>query len=419
MKKTILSGNLLAWCIWSLVQCGIMPVGCVFAAVEIQEPSQTQTPVSPKIIAGPYLQHVTQTAITIMWETDTPCRSEVLYGHARKVPKPKGKDQPKPTAPLDKKSKTENLRTIHEHTLAGLKTQTNYFYQVYSTDPNGQRAQSDILTFQTAVHEDSAYSFVVMGDTRTYPKRFEKMCGLAWAQRPNFVINVGDVVSNGREKSQWIDEFLAPAQILMQRVPHYVAIGNHERNADWFYKYVSYPEPEDYYSFDYGNAHVTVIDNYSECSVGSKQYQWIEKDLASTKKKWKFVAHHAPPFSSDSNDYGDTAYEKSLRGDPRVQHLIPLYEKYGVDIVWCGHIHTYERTWPIRAGRVDQSDGVVYVQAGGGAAELEEFAPTRSYFTAKLARCWQYCLINIHAGTLQMMVYDIDGNMFDYMEIKK
>ena len=397
----------------------IMSAGVLFAveAEQSNPPSEQAAPV-PQIIAGPYLQHVTQTTLSIMWETDSPCDSKVAYGQARVLEKPK-EGEPKPDAPLDRQAVSKPLKTIHEITLDNLEVQTDYFYRVESSDETGQTVQSDILAFQTAVRDDSAFSFVAMGDTRTYPDRFEKICKLAWAERPNFVIHMGDVVSNGQNKQEWIDEFLAPAKILMQQVPLYVAIGNHERNADWYYKYVSYPSPENYYSFDFGNAHFTIIDNYSDCSEGSVQYQWLLKDLASTDKKWKFVAHHAPPFSSDSNDYGDTARELSRRGDPRTQHLIPLYEKYGVDIVWCGHIHTYERTWPIYQGKVDQNKGVIYIQAGGGAAELEEFAPTRSYFTAKLARRWQYCLINIHKETFQMMTYDIDGNLFDYLELKK
>jgi hypothetical protein len=99
--------------------------------------------------------------------------------------------------------------------------------------------------------------------------------------------------------------------------------------------------------------------------------------------------------------------------------LVPLYEKYEVDIVWVGHIHTYERTWPIWQNRVDPARGVIYIQTGGGGAELEDFAPTRSWFTAKLLRNWQYCVVLIQGKTLTMMAYDIDGRLYDYLELQK
>jgi len=353
---------------------------------------------------GPYLQHVTQTSITIMWLTDQPASSTVEFGQK---------------ASLGQKVSLADKKKVHEVALTGLEPETPYFYRVIS-EADGNKLRSEIYTFQTAVHQESAFAYVVIGDTRTYAKRFEKIAQLAWAERPNFVLHVGDVVSNGKNREEWLDEFLQPASILMHRVPLYVAIGNHERNAHWYYDYMSYPKPENYYSFKYGNSEFFIVDTNDDLKPGSKQYQWLEKALAASTAKWKFVAHHHPPFSSDENDYGDTYKGKSTLGDLRVRkNLVPLYEKYHVDIVWVGHIHTYERSWPIKNGKVDQKDGVIYIQAGGGGAELEDFAPTRTWFAAKLLRNWQYCLVTIHDGTLVMMAYDIDGKMYDYLELKK
>lgn len=371
-----------------------------------------------KIIAGPYLQHVTQTSMVIMWETDVPATSTVKFGKARFVPAP-GRNKPEPTAPLDQLVSSDKMTNIHEIHLENLEPQTDYFYQVVSVGRDGQVLKSEIFIFQTAVLKDSPFAYVVMGDNRTYPERLKKLTEMAYAERPNFVLNVGDVVSNGKVKEQWITQFLAPASELMHRVSTYVSIGNHERDAKWFYRYVSYPGKEDYYSFDYGNAHFTIVDSNKDLSPGSKEYEWIKEDLASSDAKWKFVAHHHPPYSSDSNDYGNTAYSLSKRMAPEVESLIPLYEEYGIDVVWCGHIHDYERTWPLREGKVDEENGVIYIQAGGGGAELEDFAPTRSWFTAKLLRNWQYCLVTIHDGTFRMMAYDIDGKMYDFLELNK
>jgi len=269
------------------------------------------------------------------------------------------------------------------------------------------------------IPRNSPFAFVVGGSRRTYPEQFTKIIARAWAERPNFLLNVGDVVSDGNVKEQWLDEYLRPAAELMRRVPTYVSIGNHEKNADWYYKYVSYPKPENYYSFDYGNAHFVIIDSNKGLRPSSEQYKWLKKDLSKSKARWKFVFHHHPPYSSDENDYGDTYRGKSKLGDMNVRRLMPLYEKYRVDVVWYGHIHSYERTWPIRKGKVDRKRGVIYIQTGGGGAELENFAPTRSWFTAKVLSNWQYCLVTIHGGTLRMMAYDIDGRLYDYLELEK
>lgn len=128
----------------------------------------------PEIIAGPYLQHVTQTSMTIMWETDQPCTSAVEFGQAERV----GKNQ---ATPLRSRIEENRKRTIHEVVLEGLKAQTNYFYRVNSANADGGKAESEIYSFQTAVHDDSPFAFVVVGDNRTYPERFAKVMARAWA----------------------------------------------------------------------------------------------------------------------------------------------------------------------------------------------------------------------------------------------
>ena len=371
-----------------------------------------------KIIIGPYLQHVTQNSMTIMWETNIPSTSIVKYGESRFGVRIK-KGEPR-TAPLDQQVAKKEMVTIHELTLPKLKTQTNYFYKVISTTKTA-KTESNTSPFQTAVRSNSAFAYVVCGDNRTYPDRWKKIATAILAERPNFVLNVGDVVANGNNKEGWAREYFHPASELMKSVPNYISIGNHEYNAHWFYKYSSYPGKENYYSFNYGNAHFTVVDsnqNFSRES-GKAQLRWIAEDLARSRAKWKFVIHHHPPYSSDYDDYGNTGYESGHQGDRNIRKLAPIYEKYGVDIVWCGHIHDYERTWPIAKNKINQKTGVIYIQTGGGGAELEQFSPTRSWFTAKLLRNWQYCYVTIYNGTFRMMAYDIDGKLYDFLEIQK
>ena len=88
----------------------------------------------------------------------------------------------------------------------------------------------------------------------------------------------------------------------------------------------------------------------------------------SSDAKWKFVVHHHPPYSSDENDYGDLE-GRGTRGDLRARKLTTLYDRYGVDLVLNGHIHSYERTWPISGGRVVDDGGVVYTITGGGGVD--------------------------------------------------
>lgn len=363
----------------------------------------------PMIVTGPYLQQGTQTSQTIMWETSKPGPSVVEYGEK---------------APLTLRVESKAPGTIHEVTLSGLKPQTRYFYRV-RTQAAKETLVSPTSTFQTAVADDSAFAFAVMGDTFTWVPDFERprVFDLVWKERPNFVLHVGDLVPDGRDdKSLWPREWLLPAGELMSRVPLYVAIGNHDQNADWFYRYVSYPRPENFYSFDYGNAHFAIIDSNQpgEIVPGGRQYEWLDKDLGRSKATWKFVAFHHPPYISDDDDYGNTWKEAaSSLGEAQARPLVPLLEKHKVDVVWSGHIHLYERTWPIRSEKVDRNNGVVYITTGGGGSDLEEFSPARSWFTAKVLRNWHYCLVNIHDNTFRLTAYDIDGKLFDVLDLTK
>ncbi len=88
-------------------------------------------------------------------------------------------------------------------------------------------------------------------------------------------------------------------------------------------------------------------------------------------------------------------------------------------MVFNGHIHIYERTWPIRAGEVDAEGGVVYITTGGAGGGLEQFAPQRTWFSAAKYRGHHFCLVAIHDGVFEFRAYDEEGRLFDLLTIRK
>lgn len=363
---------------------------------------EPELPADRGLALGPYLQHATSEGIRVLWQTSQPGSSRVRYGR-------------KP--PLQQSVELPGARTRHELQITGLQPGETYFYQV-SSSFSGGAVESELLTFQAAVPAEQAYAFVAVGDSQSNPGVWGQIARLAWGERPNFVIHAGDLVGTGSNTRHWTEEFLRPAASLMARVPLYSVLGNHERDAQNYYDFMANPEPEHRYSFHYGNAQFFMLDSNRDCARGSEQYVWLEEALAASDATWKFVVHHHPAFTSDADDYGDSYREPAARGDPRVQPLIPLYEAYGVDIVFFGHIHDYERSWPLRDGTIAEQ-GVVYLQIGGAGGGLEDYAPTRSWFTAKVRRAHHYCLLTVHAGTLRLQVYDLEGRMFDSLELNK
>jgi predicted phosphodiesterase len=205
----------------------------------------------------------------------------------------------------------------------------------------------------------------------------------------------------------------------MSRVPIFAILGNHDQDDANYYRYICNPAPEHRYTFTYGNAQFFMIDTKRDVSPGSDQHQWLEQELSRSKATWKFAVHHFSPYSSDENDYGDTWKGKSPRGDLKLRPLVELYEKHGLDICFFGHIHDYERTWPIREDKIDQNRGVIYVQAGGAGGGLENYAPTRSWFTAKVHRDHHFVLVSICGKTLQLQAIDQNGILFDQVTLNK
>ena len=90
-----------------------------------------------------------------------------------------------------------------------------------------------------------------------------------------------------------------------------------------------------------------------------------------------------------------------------------------MDVVFYGHIHAYERTWPMAEGRVNLQRGVRYVQTGGAGGNLEDFGPPRNRFTGHLFRGHHYCLLDLHEDLLQFRMYDLEGRMRDAFEMRK
>jgi predicted phosphodiesterase len=360
--------------------------------------------IGPAFVVEPYLQFPTQDSLSILWETSTPGSTLVRYGTR--------------TPPGEKVEKTESA-TAHEIALKGLKPATTYFYQTETTDASGRKLISPILTGMTSVGPEAAFSFAVIGDTQKNPKITGKLAKMMWDRRPNFVIHLGDVVDSGPDKTQWVEELFQPSAELFARVAIMPCIGNHEKDHANFYRYFALPAPKYHYRYSYGNADFFVLDTNRTVRPGSEQYQWLDQVLGESKAKWKFVYHHHPVYSSDDDDFGNTWQGSSTLGELKYRPLAALYEKHHVDVAFNGHIHLYERTWPVKENKVERDGGVVYITSGGGGGGLENFGPTPAFFKAELRVDHHYCYATIQGGQFQFKAFDQNGMLFDSFELRK
>jgi acid phosphatase type 7 len=391
--------------------------GRALAAVEIEEAVErnkaliawrSSVNTTLQFVVSPYLQFATTDSIRVLCETTQPATMTVNYAERQ---------------PLTMSVVSREPALISEVQLKNLKPHTTYFYRVTSTDSSGHAARSDVYTFQTLPGPDLPWAFGILGDTQRNPEVTRRCAEGIFALRPNFMLHCGDVVDDGFAKHQWVNDLFEPCSRLFAHVPVFPVIGNHEKNAHWYYDYFSLPEPEYFYTFKVGNAEFFMIDSNKDCKAGSEQFKRLEAALAKSTSVWKFAAHHHPCFSSDENDYGDKWTGKTQEdfewGESDVKELIPLYEKFGVDIAFAGHIHSYERTWPILQMAINQKKGVRYVVSGGGGGGLEQAAPQRAWFSIHVQHGHHYCFAAVHDRTIQFKAYDLEGRLFDTFELTK
>jgi hypothetical protein len=212
-------------------------------------------------------------------------------------------------------------------------------------------------TFRTAPQDDDAtFTFLVYGDSRSDPRVHARVVSAAVTTcHAAFVLGMGDVVpSSSAGPSIWIKQFFKPADPLLRETWFAVTRGNHENESPLFLLYFEGTDSgqgDGYYSFDWGPVHVVTLNTNSDYEPGSEQYQFLKRDLASTSRPFKVFFGHHPAYSSGS--HGST---KKMQ-----DYLQPLFEENGVQLVFAGHDHAYERTI---------INGITYVVSGGGGAPL-------------------------------------------------
>ncbi|MFW5739488.1 MAG: metallophosphoesterase family protein, partial [Myxococcota bacterium] len=217
-------------------------------------------------------------------------------------------------------------------------------------------------------------------------------------------LHTGDLVGMGSSPQQW-DNFFAIEQPLLSSVPLYPAIGNHEEDGKLYVEAFELPEdsphPERCYTFSYATAWFAVLDVYtSPFGEGSEQLAWIEKELETASKRPEIrhrivMAHHGP---FDSGMHGSNMEMR--------EQLVPLFERYGVDMVFTGHNHHYERS---------TVNGIKYVVTGGSGAPLRDVQG--DWWTEKRDSVLHYITLDMHGAWLRFEAKKLDGSELDGFEL--
>jgi len=327
---------------------------------------------------------------------------------------------------------------IHEAHACGLSPSTRYFYKV-----GGPGAWSPVYEIATgpAVGSTESFRFAVMGDARSGPDVFATLEEMLAADGAAFLMFTGDAVQTGANQDDWNTFFEAPgptntALSVKAGVPMMMSNGNHESLALNYLMQFALPQVvsdgesdtgKEWYSFDYGNAHFVVLNDTTASSEQiDAQTAFLEADLGAvdrTKTPWVFAMHHRPLYSC-SNHGSDVDLRQAWQ---------PKYDAFGVDVVFNGHDHNYERSHPMRGfdgtttdgaiaaegadGEPIDGSGTVYIVSGGAGAP--SYGSDTCYHTRLSESVENYTSVAITDRTLSLRSYRLDGSLLDSFDYTK
>jgi hypothetical protein len=353
---------------------------------------------------GPYLQRLTTSGVTIVWNTDVPAACSLairpLGGTAAIIP--------------------GGIDTVCAIPVTGLAPGTQYAYVPRAADV--PLASESVFR---ADDPDRPFTFLVVGDSGTVGADQSAVRDRMLSTPADFLLHTGDMVYPDGAAEDFDPKFFWPYRDLMRHLVFWPCLGNHDAHTDggapWraaFYTPANNPAGnENYYSFDFGNAHFVVLNSNGNTAPGGAQYAFLDSDLAASTALWKFVAFHHTIYSSGHH---------GSRIDIR-NNLVPLFDQHRVDVVLMGHDHDYERTLPLQgclsdpcAGDqvVEPGAGTVYVTTGGGGGESRPFE-TENTFTAYKEAAFHYTRVAVKGSTLLLQMIREDGAVRDTMTLVK
>ena len=358
------------------------------------------------LLRGPYLQAASSNSIVIRWRTDVLIRGYVRYGIAP--------DQ------LDQTAQDSDLVSEHKILLKGLQPSTKYYYSIGSWKDKLQSGPGNYFVTLPIPGAIGLYRVGVIGDCgnnsinqRTVRDQFVHFIGDSGLT--SWILLGDNAYYTGRDAEFQSNFFNIYKDNLLPKYPMYPSPGNHDyydgdsaeekvQKTHHVAYYQNFTMPANgeaggiashspsYYSFDIGNIHFLSLDSYGIeedqyrlYDTASPQVQWVKEDLQANKNKgWVIAYWHHPPYTMGSHNSDKEQELVHIR-----ENFIQILERYGVDLVLCGHSHDYERSHLIKGHYGPEASFNPAVNILNGSSALYDGSPNSCPFIKDSANGYQ------------------------------
>jgi len=433
--------------------------------------------VQSSVTRAPYLQLATPNSIKIVWRSDRKVVPSVRYGKTKAnldqvckdgqilIRQNKGQAAPG-TPPLASSPKGTHQ---FEASISGLDADTLYYYAVYHGE---NRITPDDGNYYFRTHPKIGQKrnlyFWAVGDSGTgRPIQQKVHQAMREFNRKNkltldMYVHVGDMAYGSGKDDEFQDKFFNMYKSTLRNTVCWAAMGNHEGGSSngktgvgpFYDAYINPTKgeaggtpsgKESYYSYDYGRAHFIVLNSHDlDRRPTAAMAQWLREDLAKTssgKTDWIIAFWHHPPYTKGSHDSDKEHQLIEMR-----QHIMPILESAGVDLVLTGHSHIYERSMLIdgayetptvaenkvlddgdgditgdgayqKSPGLKPNQGTVQVVTGHGGTGLG-----RRGYSPVMKRSLVIhgsTLVNISGNTMKAIMLDSEGKILDRFFIEK
>ncbi|KAI8393824.1 Metallo-dependent phosphatase-like protein [Radiomyces spectabilis] len=305
----------------------------------------------------------------------------------------------------------------YKATIGPLDADTNYRYDIRTNKGKvltrhtfSWYANTEMQTIRVAAMADNQFG---MNTFATLLRQVSRL-----KHKPHYLLHAGDAVQQYFSLRQWETDFVGPLTYyhLGQSMPMIYAHGNHDHDPTYEYHYTrTNPSNDPWYAFSMANGAIRwcILDSNLDWI---QQDEWLRRELASEASQqahFRVVVVHVPPFIEYWEPEGWFEKKQSEWGAFVKDRFVPLFEKYGVDLVISGHQHNYQR---------GERNGVHYAIIGGAGGDLdfEKVADWRMYDSSVLD--FHYVMMEFQpsdAGRWHLVwnAYNLNNQKVDTMQL--